>query len=184
MRSHPEPQTETEPTALHRRRKRAGDHALPTTIPVVIAEVDERDRVSVQVDGVLFTPEPIGRAAFGSLLDEILRQRGTTLRVQVHEADGTSYTDLLTPPTRVEQDAVHAAPRTADAAVAAGSALLEVTGAGFVPGEEVAVAPVLVHASARGDGTMRSLVELDGPVAELLVYGRVSGTIHVVRAHS
>lgn len=184
MRSHPESQTETEPTTLHRRRKRATDHPLPTTIPIVVAEVDERDRVSVQVDGVLFTREPIGRAAFGSLLDEILRKRGTTLRVQVHEADGASYTDLLTPPTRGEQDAVPTDTRTEDVAAVEGSALLEVTGAGFVPGEEVAVAPVLVHASARGDGTMRSLVELDRPVAELLIYGRVSGTIHVIRAHS
>lgn len=71
---------------------------------------------------------------------------------------------------------------TTSGAPQARSALLEVTGSGFVPGEDVALAPILIHTSARTDGTVRSLVELDEPAAEVLAFGRVSGTVRVVKA--
>jgi hypothetical protein len=148
---------------------------------VVVAEAGADGCLTITVDGVLFTPEPIGRTAFGSLLEEIIRKRGTALRVQVQESDGTVYTDLLAPPgtdVPVPSKAGLAA-RKIDRA--GGPGLLEVTGEGFVPGEEVAVAPILIHSSARSDGQVRSLVEVDTSVAELLVFGRISGTMHVVR---
>jgi hypothetical protein len=154
---------------------------LPVSIPVVVAEAGADGRLTITVDGVPFTPEPIGRAAFGSLLEEIIRKRGTALRVQVQESDGTVYTDLLTPPGKDVPTPSKADPSAGKAVAAGGPGLLEVTGEGFVPGEEVAVAPILIHSSARSDGRVRSLVEVDGSVAELLVFGRISGTVHVVR---
>lgn len=178
---HETPQKNTDEAAPGRRRKRAHEPALPTSIPVVLADARPDGRLTVTVDGELFTPEPIGRAAFGSLLDEIIRKRGTALRVQVREPDGTTYTDLLTPPAHVDPAPPTPAPAMRDVDTAAGSALLEVTGDGFVPGEEVAFAPIFIHSSARADGSVRSLVEFDGPVTELLVFGRISGTAHVVR---
>lgn len=181
---HETPQKNTDETAPGRRRKHAHEPDLPTSIPVVAADVGPDGRLTATVDGELFTPEPIGRAAFGSLLDEITRKRGTALRVHVRESDGTTYTDLLTPPTHVDPAPSVDAPALRDVDTAAGSALLEVTGDGFVPGEEVAFAPILIHSSARADGSVRSLLEFDGPVTELLVFGRISGTVHVVRPRS
>lgn len=184
MHSYSVPPTETKASAPRRRCKPADDHPLPTTIPIVAAEADQRGGPIPRVDGVRFRPEPIARAAFSSLLDEAVRKRGTTLRVQGRESDGASYTDLLAPPVRIEPDPVHAAPQAEDLAAAEATALLEVTGARFVLGEKVALAPILAHAPTRGDGTVRSLVKFDGSVAELLVYGRVSGTSSVVRVGS
>lgn len=184
MRSHREPPTVVESPTLHRRRKNASDHPLSTAIPVVVADVDANRHLTVTVDGVLLTAEPIGRAAFGSLMDEIIRKRGTALRVQVRESDGTEYTDLLTPPAHVDAERSEAEPEVRGVDAATDSALLDVTGDGFVPGEEVAFAPILIHSSARSDGSVRSLVEFDGQASELLMFGRVSGTVHVVRPRS
>lgn len=172
---HAAPETHT----IGGRRKHTRDPLIPFTIPVVIAEANPAGRLSVTIDGEQFTSEPIDRAALGSLLDEIICKRGTALRVEVREADG-SYTDLLTTPAGIEPEPHQSSLATAD--TAEGPALFEVTGTGFVPGEEVAFAPILVHASARSDGSVRSLVELDGHVAEVLAFGRVSGTLHVVKA--
>ena len=178
---HETPQKNTDEAAPGRRRKHAHEPDLPTSIPVVVADVGPDGRLTVTVDGELFTPEPIGRTTFGSLLDEIIRKRGTALRVQVRESDGTTYTDLLTPPAHVDPAPPTASPSAQEVDTAAGPALLEVTGDGFVPGEEVAFAPILTHSSARADDSVRSLVEFDSPLAELLVFGRISGTVHVVR---
>jgi hypothetical protein len=174
------PHVAPETSAIGEHRKHTRDPLIPFTIPVVIAEANPAGRLSVTIDGEQFTPEPISRAKFGSLLDEIIRKRGTALRVEVHEADGSSYTDLLTPPAGVEPEPHQSSLSAADTAEA--PALFEVTGTGFVPGEEVAFAPILIHSSARSDGSVRSLVEFDGRVAEVLAYGRVSGTLHVVKA--
>jgi hypothetical protein len=137
--------------------------------------------LTVAIDGEQFTRDPIGREAFGSLLDELLRAHGTALRVEVHEADGSNYIDLLTPPDRIEPE-----PKEPPIAVTDSPekpALLEITGDGFVPGEDVAFAPILIHSSARSDGSVRSLVEFTGSTGEVLAYGRVSGTIHVVKVN-
>jgi len=60
------------------------------------------------------------------------------------------------------------------------ASLFEIVEDGFVPGEEVAFAPVLIHSSAGLQGGVRSLIELDDPDAELLVFGRVSGTLRLI----
>jgi hypothetical protein len=171
-----EPNRRTKNASLH---KRAPDTSLPTRIRLVRADVDSRGRLTVTVDGEQFTPAPIGREAFGSLLDEVLRARGTALRVEVHEADGSNYVDLLTTPDRIEPEPKE--PPIAVTDSAARSPLLEISGGGFVPGEDVAFAPILIHSSARSDGSVRSLVEFNDRVGEVLVFGRVSGTIHVAK---
>jgi hypothetical protein len=152
---------------------------MPTRVRLVCVDVDSHGRLTVTVDGDRFTPDPIGREAFGPLLDELLRAHGTAWRVEVHEADGSNYVDLLTRPDRIEPEPNQ--PQLGATTLAGKSPLLEITGDGFVPGEDVAFAPIFIHSSARSDGSVRSLVELTDNVREVLVFGRVSGTIHVVK---
>jgi hypothetical protein len=160
-------------------RKHVPDTSLSIRVRLVRADVDSHGRLTVTIDGEQFTQSPIGREAFGSLLDELLRAHGTALRVEVHEADGSNYVDLLTPPDRIEPEPQELPIAVTDSA--GRSPLIEITGDGFVPGEDVAFAPILIHSSARSDGSVRSLVELNESAREVLVFGRVSGTFHVAK---
>lgn len=60
--------------------------------------------------------------------------------------------------------------------------LYEATGDGYVPGEDVALAVVIRHSSADGHGHVRHLIE-ERELAtggEVLLFGHISGTAHVV----
>lgn len=61
---------------------------------------------------------------------------------------------------------------------------MEVAGEGFVPGEDVAVAVIVRHASATATGTARHLLDQAelGPDGrgEVLLFGRISGTAVIV----
>jgi hypothetical protein len=65
--------------------------------------------------------------------------------------------------------------------------LLEVTGDGFVPGEDIAVCRIIRHTDAAPTGTARALIDLAhdhlDPGDEVVLVGRVSGTF-VVRSLS
>lgn len=55
------------------------------------------------------------------------------------------------------------------------------TADGFIPGEDIATAPILVHARAGADGYAPAIELAETFVAgEVIVFGRVSGTIHIV----
>jgi hypothetical protein len=63
--------------------------------------------------------------------------------------------------------------------------LAEVTAAGFVPGEDVAVATIVSHTDATGTGEARALIDLGdlpaGTSHEVILFGRISGTLAVRR---
>ena len=63
--------------------------------------------------------------------------------------------------------------------------LVEVSGDGFVPGEDVALAVIVAHTDATGTGDARALLDLDtlpdGPTHEAILFGRISGTLAVRR---
>jgi hypothetical protein len=63
--------------------------------------------------------------------------------------------------------------------------LLTVTGEGFIPGEDVAVAVALGHSDADGDGVVRAFLTTDqmtaSPTGEVVLLGRVSGTYTIGR---
>lgn len=62
--------------------------------------------------------------------------------------------------------------------------LAEVTAGGFVPGEDVAVATIVCHTDATGTGEARTLIDLDDlpdGTHEVILFGRISGTLAVRR---
>ena len=65
------------------------------------------------------------------------------MRVEVREADGSTYNDIATPPGSPAPAAAEPAPTTSPPSLA---------GAGFQPGEEVALAYVVVRQNADADG--------------------------------
>lgn len=102
------------------------------------------------------------------------------MRVEVREADGTAFTDIITPGKRRRPDSEPEKP------VPPVNGLLTLHSAGFVPGEDVAVAVVIAHADAAGDGTARGLLTRDqlaaSPTREVILLGRVSGAVTIGHA--
>lgn len=157
---------------------------VPVVLPLLDVTVTETGTLDVTFDGEAFpAPEDEtawSRASFGRLLDAATRERELSVRVEVHETDGTSFTDLIparprrTPPAEPEPT-----PETEDEPALPG--LVEVTADGFVAGEDVDACLVLASTDATGDGTARVLLDpanLPTGTGMILLVGRISGHVH------
>jgi len=174
----------------------------PVALPHVVITVTENGALNVTVDGTPFPSPSAGsewtRGTFGPLLDAVTHDRTVAVRIEVREVDGTVFTDLIRArkPTPPPPDDEPAGPGTQRSRRAKHTTqheppvLIEVTGDGFVPGEDIAVAVIVSHTDATGTGTARALLDrrqLDAVLpegdgaGELVLYGRVSGTIVVRR---
>ena len=165
----------------------------PMVVPVVEFTITADGSMTVTVDGAPYLPEPFApawrRESFPAILDTLTARHRTPLRVQVREADGSTFTDIITPPRERPAPRPWEAPTTATVTPpprsAAPPVLHQVMGSGFVPGEDVAVAIVVAHTDASHDGAVRALLEaarLDqGATGEAILLGRVSGTFTIGR---
>jgi hypothetical protein len=156
----------------------------PLAAGEVLAVADDQGRLMVTIDGAVVTASPIGRAAFGALVDELLRRRRQPIALLLIEADGTRYTDTLHPEPQVPER-LHASPTTAstDQAAAppvsthAAQTLPATRAGGFIPGEAVAIAQITMHQSADTDGRIPMLDEPIPDGVEVALIGRISGTV-------
>jgi hypothetical protein len=96
--------------------------------------------------------------------------------VEVHEADGVTFTDIVTPSVPPA--------RPLGRFKAATTSVGEVTGDGFTPNEDVAVAVVVAHQVANNDGTTRLRLPpalLAAHPGLVVLMGQTSGTVTVSR---
>jgi hypothetical protein len=118
---------------------------IPVVLSTVHVDIGDDGHLLVDVNG---EPHDVDRtfvrADLRSVLDEITAELGTAVRVEIREADGTTYADIATPPL-VSDD------RPPDGGAAA-TPRPGLNGTGFRPGEEVAVAYVLCTQTAGSDG--------------------------------
>jgi len=164
----------------HREGREAEEPGVPLVLPHVVMDVAEEGRMSVTIDGTPHLPEPFAppwrREDFAAILDHLTDQRRAPVRVEVREADGSVFTDIITPGRRRKPD-LQPIPEPAV------PALLVLYGDGFVPGEDVAVAVVIAHSDAGPDGVTRALIAVDqltaSPTREVVLLGRVSGTLTI-----
>src|SRR5699024_11992471 len=86
-----------EPTANGVGAPEAGE--VPVVLPLLVVNVTETGTLTVTLDGADFPPpddeHAWTRKSFGRLLDAATREREVSMRVEVHETDGTSFTDLI-----------------------------------------------------------------------------------------
>lgn len=157
----------------------------PVKLPHVIITVDKSGAMHVTCDGRDFPsmkPDvPWSRAKFGDLLNAISEHRTRTVRVEVHEFDGSVFTDIVHA-VRSERAATETAAPAAmrRARHRPAHQLFEITGSGFIPGEDVTVALVVSSAEGSSDGKARGLVDLSQLAdhrSEIMLIGRVSGVI-------
>ncbi|UPW02901.1 hypothetical protein M1C57_14465 [Rhodococcus pyridinivorans] len=187
---------------LHRTTSQQHDET-PVVLPHVVIAVTENGALDVTVDGTPFPPPAADsewtRGTFGPLLDVVTKDRTIAVRIEVREVDGTVFTDLIRArkPTPPPPDDDPVAPETRWARRAkhtkqheSSPVLVEVTGEGFVPGEDIAVAVIVSHTDAADTGAARALLDkrqLDAVLpktdgaGEVVLYGRISGTIAVRR---
>ena len=156
---------------LHRTTSQQPDET-PVVLPHVVIAVTETGALEVTVDGTAFPPPVAGsewtRGSFGPLLDAVTKDRTVAVRIEVREVDGTVFTDLIRArkPTPPPHDDDTAEPQTRRARRAEHTTqqeppmLIEVTGDGFVPGEDIAVAVIVAHTDATGTGAARALLDL------------------------
>lgn len=162
---------------------------LPEPVPVsmrtVILDIHADGSMTVMIDGTAYLSDdnqgPWSRAAFPQIIDHASQERAVPVRVEVHEADGTSFTELVAARPRRHDPAPEPAPKTRRPKAV--PALIEVTGGGFVAGEDIACTVLVSHTDVAGDGTARVLLDPRqvGDAAEVLLVGRVSGTVRARR---
>lgn len=183
-----------------RRTTRPEPEETPVVLPHAVITVTETGALDVTLDGT-DVPHPEGetwtRGTFGLLLDVLTRDRTITVRIEVHESDGTVFTDVIRarrrtrpepPDTQTETDTEDERGTQVTSRSKRRPDLVEVTGEGFVPGEDVAAAIIVSHTDATSTGHARTLLDrgrlrslLSGGGGEVMLFGRISGTIHVRR---
>lgn len=156
---------------------------VPVVLPLVRVAVDDTGTLTVTVDDEpLSDASALTREELRPLLDRIATERGSALRVEVHEPDGKVFTDFHTPesttaperapePVRHERSAHDGQPSVS---VKAGS----LTGEGFQPGDEVVVAIVVHRATSNADGTLDlhlPVALLDRAASDVVLVGEASG---------
>lgn len=162
---------------IGRGRRAESPGPVPPVLPQIIAEVVSAEHVVLTVNGKRLPATPTRRDELGPAIAELIARFASPTRVEVRELDGSVYADILTPDREgaATLDESPERPRPE---------LVEFTADGFVPGEDVAIALVLRHTSAAGNGTARALLdraEHATVTGELVLLGRISGTTTVRR---
>lgn len=159
--------------------------APPLHLPLAIITVNVHGTMDVSYDGRFFPPptpdSPWSRARFGDLLDSISAHRTRTVRVEVHEFDGPVFTDIIHA-VRSDRATAEVGPPSAmpRARHRPTHQLIEITGSGFIPGEDITVALSVSSAEGSADGSARAVIDVRQLVdhrSEILLIGRVSGVI-------
>ncbi|GAB2761702.1 hypothetical protein GCM10027020_12480 [Nocardioides salsibiostraticola] len=121
---------------------------VPVVMPLVEVTVDERGYLDVLLDKEPYAaPGALRREDLEKALAHIAVDLGVPVRVEVHEADGVRFTDIVTLSTSSARSSVQIGPRN--------TSIGDVSGNGFTPHEQVAVAVVVAHQVAGHDGTTR-----------------------------
>lgn len=188
-------------TTAHAVRRSTDVIRVPAVLPVITMTVAAEGTMTVAVDATPFGPPRFGppwtRASFAEIIDTVLQDHGSPVRVVVYEADGTVFTDLITQPLRGSLNPI-APPQIAGRESSAPTeppdaraALIDATPLiapphvvfgeeGFLPGEDIAVAIIVRHIKASADGSARALLEPGlcraSAAGEVVLVGRVSGT--------
>lgn len=147
-------------------RRQRTQPVVPLALPVVEIRVTEHDELTITVDRESYAPNLAsrGRRAVHDIVRELAHNLGP-IRVELTEADGTTYTDIETP-AGINDSQTEPEDRRADGA--------------FQPGEEVMIVVVVGRrtASAEGNAPFRlppALLVRDG--VDIRLVGCTSGAV-------
>ncbi len=169
-----------------------------TDLTRVELRVSTAGTVTVAVNGVPFEggywDPPWRREDFPRILDLVADQYPVPLAIHVVESDGGRFEDIVTPPAKRTFDGL-ASPagrrrgrelhgrRRARQSDRSPASRQPIECDGFTPGEAVAITRIAAHVAAGPDGrVITTPPDDDGTAGEVLLFGRVSGTIRVLPA--
>ena len=159
------------------RRDQSAKLRVPVVLPLVVVRVNKDGLLAITVDRESYDGGgPLTREDLHHLLGRIACDLASPLKVKIHELDGTIFIDFITPERQSSINPQNTIP--ASDSVMPG----EVTGRGFLPDEQVAVAVVVAHQVAKADGTARLRLPaalLAGRPGIVILVGQSSGTIAV-----
>lgn len=146
---------------------------VPVVMPLAEVTVDAQGHLTVLLDREPYSADgALQRDDLQRVLDTIAADLGAPIRVEVHEADDSTFTDIITPTRQVP---VEAAPRTHKALASA----FGISGEGFTAGEQVEVCVVVARQIADADGNAQLRLPpallTDNP--SVVLVGRTSGTV-------
>jgi hypothetical protein len=160
--------------APYRREERQAMR-VPVVMPLVEVDVDKKGYLTVTLDREPYAADgSLTRDDLKRVLDDIAADLGTAVRVEVREADKSTFTDIVTP----ERPKLQVIKPMREATTSIG----EVAGEGFLPNEEVAVAVVVAHQVASTAGTTRLRLPpalLEAHPGLVVFMGKRSGTVIV-----
>jgi len=153
------------------RRDDHGTLKVPVVMPLVEVVVTDDGYLDIRLDREPYTPDGAAtRRDLATIVKSISDDLGAPVRVEVHEDDGNTYTDIVTPSGQAnEQRAADQVPR----ATATN---------GFLPDEEVSVAVILGQQRHGADSLENRLPPalLATHRGNVVLLGRTSGTVRVV----
>lgn len=121
----------------------------PVVLPVLGVSVDHAGKVRVELDGQPYeTERTLRRSDLREVINQITAALRSAVRIEVTEADGSTYTDIELPP-ELPTIPPAAAPDDEPALPVAAPGIW---GSGFRPGETVALAYVVLKQAADVNG--------------------------------
>ncbi len=172
--------------ASYRREDRVAQREgqrVPVVMPLVDVQVDLDGTVALRIDREPYASDtPLHREDLQRLLGKLATDLDAPIRVEVREADGSTFTDIVTaesPEVRLSDP-----PRSATAAPdpTAGQMPGPTASGRFLPLEEVAVAVVVAHQTASEDGVANLRLPpalLEAHAGRLMLVGQQSGAVLV-----
>ncbi len=153
------------------RRDDHGTLKVPVVMPLVEVVVTSDGYLDIRLDREPCTPDGAAtRRDLAAIVKSISDDLGAPVRVEVHEGDGNTYTDIVTPSDQANEQraADHVPPATATN--------------GFLPDEEVSVAVILGQHRHGADSLENRLPPtlLATHRGNVVLLGRTSGTVRVV----
>lgn len=143
--------------------------SLPLSLPQLRIQVTDAGDVVPTINGEPYEPAGVpcrpGRESMRDIIEGASRDLGT-IRIEIIEADGSTYSDTVVSERPTPRDTMPAA----EASYAVG----------FLPGEPVAIAVIVDENTATDDGT--ACIHLPAAVlaahrGKVILLGRASGTL-------
>jgi hypothetical protein len=164
------------------RRDQRTVRRVPVLMPLVEVTVDEAGCLDVRLERQPYDADgALQRGDLQRLVAGIADDLGTPVRVEVREADGTGFTDIVTP-SGSDELAAGAPEELPVPQLPAPLVTGVVAGVGFTPAESVAVAVVVAHQVAGNDGSARLRLPpalLTAHPGLVVLIGESSGTVIV-----
>ena len=153
------------------RRDDHGTLMVPVVMPLVEVVVTDDGYLDIRLDREPYTPDgTVTRRDLANIVKSIADDLGAPVRIEVHESDGNTFTDIVTPNGQANEH------------VAADQVSPSFAADGFLPDEEVSVA-VILGRHRHGTDPLESRLPpalLAAHRGNVVLLGRTSGTVRVV----